>query len=473
MKRRDFLKLGAAASVAPMLWLPRKAFAAATPGFGATKHFLVLYAKGGMRSHCAFNAVGTAPHVNPFGAEAAVAGRAWTLGSALVKRASGVAVPAPTYTASGGGTVTLPDFATAVSPDITVLGCIDHNPGGASVVDHKLGSAQVATGDPYGTDGLLARVGHDHPMYANGFSTSAVPPLEIAPTEFGQGAGAYAVTRPITLLSADGSFASNKPIGKGWKIQARAALDARFEATRSRAYRFRLDNFLVSKANACIFADMLKDPRLNITASANAGATDAGFTNQQLLDILGNYDLSTIGDTQSGLMSWGADVALALRFFGFGTPMAVVTREIYDMHDNEKTSYWPRVNDLGRQLHGLHYLLHQMPHPAGGTYWDHTVVMTLSEFSRNNTGADGFNSGAGSDHVPDDTQPNRNQAVAIMGGPIAASKGKLIGPTDSSIIATDPSQVFSTKQLLATIVDALGIQQDYFGGATPIQELYA
>ena len=34
---------------------------------------------------------------------------------------------------------------------------------------------------------MLSRIGKDHPMYASGFSMSAVPPVEIGPTEFGNG----------------------------------------------------------------------------------------------------------------------------------------------------------------------------------------------------------------------------------------------------------------------------------------------
>ena len=99
--RRDFLKLSAAATVAPMLWLPRRAYAA-SPGFGLAKHVLVLHAKGGIRSHNVFNAVGyTSPHspyaVNPFGAEAAFGTRQWTLGSAAVRNKAGAMVPAITY----------------------------------------------------------------------------------------------------------------------------------------------------------------------------------------------------------------------------------------------------------------------------------------------------------------------------------------------------------------------------------------
>lgn len=463
--RRNFLKLSAAATAAPMLWLPRRVYAA-TPGFGLTKHVLVLYAKGGFRSHPTFNAVGTPMQINPFGVNpTAVAGRQWALGNS-----SGADV-AYSYT-GGAGAVPVPSFTT-ISGEVTVLGCIDHNPGGAADTDHRTAANRIATGDPQGLDGFLARIGKDHPMYASGFSATAIPPVEIQPTEWGLGSGSYATTRPLTLLSGGNSFASDRPVGKGFKIAARKLNDERFRATRSRAYRARLTNYLVSKGNVALFADMLKKPELNLADPLTGTAAWDGFSNAQLLEVLGNHDLTTIGDTQGG-MSWGLDVGLALRFFHEGSPIAVVTRDMYDMHDDEADNYRPRVQDLTRQLAGLNYLLHQMDHPTGGKYWDKTVVLVVSEFSRNNTTATGFNSGRGSDHVGQDSGPTRNQAVAIMGGPIAASAGKIIGPTNASIDAIDPQKIFTSRQLLATIIDALGINVDYFPGAgvNPISDLY-
>src|SRR5689334_10535294 len=123
--RRNFLKLAAAA--APVLWLPRRAFAQ-TAGFGAAKHVLVLFAQGGFRSHCTFNALGS-PDVNPFGAQAAMPGREWLLGAAAGTQTFG---PAPSFA--------------SISADVTVLGCIDHNPGDPPDVSHKTAVRRITTG---------------------------------------------------------------------------------------------------------------------------------------------------------------------------------------------------------------------------------------------------------------------------------------------------------------------------------------
>lgn len=457
MKRRDFLKTaagGAAAAVAaPVLWLPRTA-RAATPAFGQAKHVLILFAKGGFRSHCVFNAGGQPQH-NPFGTQQAAAGTDWTLGAACGRKS---------YATSLGE---VPAFADVTS-DVAVIPCVDHLPGAPrSDADHRTAVNRMCTGDAEGSDGLLARIGLDHPKYADGFSAAAMPPVEIRPTEFGAGAGDYARTRPLALQGAANNFAADLPVGRGWKIGARDRLNARFRAAKGSAYADRLGLFLLAKERAGIFAELLQDPRLNVI-SQPAGA-EAGVTNAQMIEVLGHHSLMDIGDGQPH-QSWGGDVALALRFFGQGSPIAVVTRDIYDLHDDERDWYAPRVEDLARQLAGLNFLLKRMSHPEGGTYWDHTLVLTASEFSRNNTSKDtGFNSGNGSDHVEDRDAPSRNQALAFMGGAVTAG-GKLLGATDEEMRPQD--KVYSSRSVLATTMDVLGLDPGKHWSEPAISELF-
>lgn len=525
--RRQFLK--AAAVAAPMLWLPRR-LRAAGGTTGTAKHLLLLHTKGGFRSHCTFNAVGAQRH-NPFGTQALapLGARGWSLGAACgadrpttgitlnhghwlsvseqeiaagiqktftITGTSGhahqVTLTAADFlqlqanqsvtvvSTSGGGhthSVTLgsvPSFS-SISHEVSVIGTVDHNPGGAHDPNHRTAIYRSATGAPDGSNGLLSLVGSFHPMYASGFSMSAVPPVEVNPSEFGTGAGSFATKRPLSVMSAYGAFDSGLEIGKGWKMAARAALDNRFKDTRSRNYRPRLNEFGVSKTNAAAFADLLKDQKLNFNydplVETDPEPVFDGFTNTQLREILGDCNMMALGDT-APMQSWGADVAMALRFFSFGSPMAVVTRDWYDMHDDESILYAPRTQDLVRQFAGLNFLLHAMPHPDGGTYWNHTVVATISEFSRNNTDpGTGFNSGSGSDHVGNESGPSRNQAIALMGGPIA--QGLLVGPTDDQIVATGTS--YSTQRLLATFFDLLGVDRTNtpFSAAAPITEVYS
>lgn len=454
MKRRDFLKLSAlAAAAGPTMFIPR--YARASPASGAVKHVLVLFAKGGLRSHATFNA-GVAFRHNPYGSQASAPGTEWVLGAAC---------GAEKIETSFG---TIPAFA-EVTNQVAVIDTLDHVPGSmAPEIDHRTGANRLASGYPDGTSGILALLGKHHPAFTNGFSAAKLPPAEIFPSEFGMGSGDYAPYRPLSVMGASQTFASGSAVGKGWKIGARRTLDEQYLERRARSYRARISGFLQAKKNMATFADVLTEPALDLMNQPQAELH--GFTNAQLLEIFGNYSLMNIGDTID-YPSWGGDISLALRFFGYGSPIAVVTREIYDTHDDEKTVYGPRTKDLVRQLAGLAHVLPRMAHPEGGTYWDHTLVAVVSEFSRNNAGAEtGFNSGFGSDHVPDlPVAPQRNQSVALMGGVVSA-RGKRIGGTDQQ--CSPIGKVYSSRSLLSTFLDVLGVDHRQFFAEEPIVELF-
>lgn len=449
--RRKFL-ISTGALALPTLWIPRRA-RAATRAFGEVDHLLVLFARGGLRSHCLFNAVGTEQH-NPFGVQTAAEGTSWTLGAAC-----------------GADDIrtsfeTVPSFA-KVTNDVAVLACVDHNPGGTPDVDHRTATNRIATGSPNGENGLLSVIGRHKPGFENGFSRDRLPPVEIQPSELGSGVGDYAKTRPLSLVDASGSFASDFPVGKGWKQSARIVLDDAFRNRRSPAFRDRFAEFSRAKGYTREFADVLADPRLDVVGAPDAEAD--GFTNAQLIEVFGNYLLTQIGDFDA-LPSWGPDVAKALRFFALGVPACAVTRSYYDMHDREEAGFAPRTTDLVRQLAGLNYVLKRMNHAKGGTYWDRTLVVVVSEFSRNNTGVGGFNSGSGSDHVYEGPGPQRNQAIAVMGG-VVTQKGKLLGATDEEMNAID--RVYSSRSLLATLLDVVGIDHTVAIDDEPIGELFS
>ncbi len=436
ISRRHLLKVAGLAAVAPTLLLGRRARANAATG--QVKHVLVLNLRGGFRSHCTFNAVGSFQH-NPFGSQSSVAGTEWTLGAACGARS---------YASSLGQ---VPAFAD-VTDQVCVLGSVDQNPGGPAEIDHVAGQRRVGTGFPDGENGLLSIVGAHHPLYRDGFNADVLPPVEIGPSEFGIGVGDYGERRPLTLFGVQFGGGTGAGTTAGWHTELRKKLDERFLAKRSRAYQRRLKAFRLAKENAALFSGMLQDPRLDIVRSPDA--VDAGVSNAALLEVLGNHDLTEIGDPQPSI-SWGADIALALRCFSLGSPMVTVARDVYDMHDIEADAYAPRSEDLVRQLTGLHFLLKRMPYPEGGTYWDKTLVVTTSEFSRNNTQLlTGFNTGNGSDHVGDADDPARNQAIVMMGGVVAAA-GKLIGATDDAIKAT--GDVIASRDVLATVLDVLGL----------------
>lgn len=438
--RRRFLQTcaatGAAAAVAPTLWLRRAR--AQSEAFGQVKHLLVLFARGGMRSHCLFNAVGSEAH-NPFGRQDAAAGTEWALG----------AVCGNEKINAGGTLGTLPGFH-EITGDVAVIGTMDVNPGGPIPLDHDPAVQRLTTGDELGSRTLLGRILDGHPRYASGVSLTAFPPVDIGNTPFAITASMHSSLR---VAGADVAVPSGT-IAEGWETEVRREMNSEFAARVPSAFIGRPELLTVQKQSAFVFAEVLSNPILDVLGRPEA--VSSGLSNQQLLDVLGNADLRDLGDFESN-RSWGPDVAKALRFFELGAPVAVVERNMYDLHGREKSGLPVRAQDLVRQLAGLNALLKQMAHPDGGTYFDHTLVTVVSEFGRNNTEANGFNSARGSDHQGAIPGPVRNQAVPLMGGVVtqAGSGGRLFGATDDEILAQD--EVHSLHSLHATLLDAVGV----------------
>lgn len=447
MKRRSFLGLSALSVAAPTLLLPKIA-RAASPAFGAARHLLILNAEGGLRSHSTFNAVGSLAH-NPFGTQPAAAGTEWTLGAACGS--------ADIQTAQG----IIPAFA-KITPDVAVIPCVDHTPGGIAVVDHQEGRLRIGTGAPEGQIGLLSLIGRHLPALSGGWPTDRAPPVEIGRSSFGLGSGDYQRVRPLAVSDARSPLLARGAIASSAGLSARQVLDATFSQGVSGAYRARVDAFSSAKDQGSKFAALLSDPLLALGAAPEAAA--GGFQNRDLLEIFGQAP-SARTDPR-----WGLETAMALRFLQLGSPAVVITKGNFDFHDRERLLYGPVTTDLVRQLAGLRFVLGRLDHPAGGRYWDHTVVVVLSEFSRNNGDPrTGFNSGDGSDHVLSQPEALRNQAIALMGGPITA-RGKLLGATDAAMKPLGP--VYSSRSLLATFLDLLGIDPAPFWSDPPIRELF-
>src|SRR5262249_22155068 len=119
---------------------------------------------------------------------------------------------------------------------------------------------------------------------------------------------------------------------------------------------------------------------------------------------------------------WGGPTALGVRLLQLGAPVVAVGVGGWDFHSDELKNLPPLAASLGRALSALYFVLSRMADPAvpGKTFWDTTIVVVTSEFGRDNTSNTedggltiGFNRGDGSDHHG--TNPNRNQALPIMG----------------------------------------------------------
>lgn len=457
--RRTFLQGAAAmATVAPWVWVPRKAFAAATPAFGTARRVLVLYAGGGLRSAPLFNADASVRH-NPFGqaTEGVDPSVQWAVGSILGTQ------PVDLF-GFGEQPVALPPVP-AIAHDIAVLAGVDHEPAAAMpVIDHGTGDMALATGRTDGDTGILSLVHRDHPGYANG--SFALPPFDLGLSSFGRGSGDYAAFRPIALQSA-GEFAGVAPeIPEGglWARGIREGRDARFVARRAPHVRPYLGAARDAKINARAYAQALRNPALDLTRRPEG--TLGGVTNAQLLEVLQGFG----GGPESA--RWGLEVGFALRVMQLGVPMVSVMRYLYDTHSDEKTLLPVDGGDLGRQIAGVHFLLKRMTDAEGRPMWNDTVVMVVSEFGRDNTDPQtGFNSAEGSDHQG--TPASRNQCWALFGGPVsAAAGGRRIGGLDPESLETLDGPAIAVRSVWSTVFDLLGMDHSPYWAEGPVPGLF-
>src|SRR5688500_18760824 len=118
LSRRTLLKGAAAGALAgPWFWV-KKSFAQSTPGFGAAKHVLILYAGGGLRSVPLFNADVSFGN-NPFGKANVAPNVEWSPGTLLGTE------PIDLFTFGDGSR--LPPVP-QIAGDIAVIAGVDHNP---------------------------------------------------------------------------------------------------------------------------------------------------------------------------------------------------------------------------------------------------------------------------------------------------------------------------------------------------------
>jgi uncharacterized protein (DUF1501 family) len=216
-----------------------------------------------------------------------------------------------------------------------------------------------------------------------------------------------------------------------------------------------VNGLIDSKRQAVTFRPIFTDPILDVVNQA--GESMHGMTNEELLATLGDSDLAR-------------DVALGLRFCGFGAPAVVVGEGGWDFHSDELTEFPAHGQRLGRVLSGLYRALKTLQHPDGGTYFDHSLVAVVSEFGRDNTELSGFNSGNGSDHVG--TAANRFQAFPFF-GKVVGQKGGFFGATNATTMEPKSGEpVFSSISLLAMFLDVLGIDPEPHFPDAPLTAIF-
>lgn len=451
LTRRGFLRasaVGAGVIAAPTLWIPR--MSRATPAFGQVKHLIVINLDGGMRSTCLFNA-DVSEQWNPpaiSGIQAGAAGTEWGVGGVFSPSAhdGGVLGPVPSIP--------------MISDQICVLGTVDHTPG-ADRGDgtHDTAKLRMATGAPDGQVGLLTRIYRDHALYQGGGIDTNLPPVAINDARlFGVGSGEWGPFRPVYVnshrdfRSGGGDLGLEAPV---WALAYGAGADEAYRRQRSARHRSLVEGLVDSKRQARTFRPIFTDPLLAVRDEPDAAAH--GMSNAELMAALGDSD-------------FGADVALALRFCGFGSPAVAIGDGGWDFHSDELFEFNELATTFDRVLSGLAFALQRLQHPDGGTYWDHSLVVCVSEFGRDNTELNGFNSGNGSDH--NGGAASRYQALPFMGG-VVGQGGKFFGATDRNTMEPKSGEpVFGSLSLLSMCLDVLGIDFEPHFPDAPLDAIF-
>ncbi|MBV1861123.1 MAG: DUF1501 domain-containing protein [Nannocystaceae bacterium] len=453
--RRNFLKMGlggtAAAVAAPYVFVPKRARASFDYG-DKDNHLIILNLDGGARTVPMFNA-GVSGRYNPYGEHASAA--AWSVGGVFAN----AAIPFDVATGLTGSLPSITDIAT----DIAVSVAMDHTPDSASGEgSHTIARNWIASGYNAGGPGIMSHIMKRHAYYgAEVAEFGSFPPVVIgggdATTPFARPAGD---TEPLKTTSfaefasqsGDGDAGEQQP---DWARAFEAGLDNHMRNTHSASDRTTMSRLALGKDAVEHFRSVFTDPALKVEAEPTA--EKYGYTNAQLAAIFGTS-------------TFGRNAALATRFLMEGSTAMVIGDNGWDTHSNEMSAFTTSAQTLERVLCGFNYLLKNLPHPAGGTYWDRTIVCTVSEFGRDNMMGSGYNSGGGSDHTG--TPAMRNQAWFMMGG--AAAGGMQLGQTNTDDVSlVGGSQVYSTQNYLATWLAWLDIDhEDVFPGSTPIEDFF-
>jgi hypothetical protein len=452
-RRRGFLKVGltglATGAIAPTLWLPRRSLAD-TPAHGQVKHLILINTDGGMRSTCLFNA-DVSDQWNPpsiSGKQSGANGTDWGVGGVFSAEAH-----------DGGIVGSIPSVP-QISNKICVLGTVDHTPGEErGDGTHATARLRIATGEPDGSVGLLTRIYKSHALYQDGGIEENFPPVTINSARlFGVGSGEWGSFRPVAInnyrdfRSSGSSEVAERP---SWALDLERGTDDWYAATRAQRHRQLVNGLIDTKRQALTFRPIFTDPILDVENSPDESMH--GMSNEELVAALGSDGL-------------GLDLALALRFIGFGSPALAVGDSGWDFHSDELAEFPEQGRNLGRAISGLYFALQALKHPDGGSYFDHTLVAVVSEFGRDNVEANGFNSGNGSDH--NGGPGSRYQAIPFFGG-VVGKRGKFFGETNASTMEPKSGEpVFGTRSMLATFLDVLGIDASEHFVDEPLTEIF-
>jgi hypothetical protein len=439
--RRSFLKgigvVSAAGLAFPHIWIPSTA--KATAGRGSAKHLIYIRLSGGFRFPTAFNG-DVGEEFNPWGpSNAGASGTQWGV-SKLLERDEWRVDDLLTLGVQP---------VTSITNEITVLPCVDHEPlSGSADGNHATGLERYLTGYVNGPTGLFTMINYglrEKVAAASAEGTTLLPAICMGDASIGRGSGKYAAYRPPVMQGSDidrFNFSVDE-ILPPWARSMADAYDARHRDRQNLAHYPTVDAYIQSREATKAYSEIFQSDPLKI--DNNSDEPFDGISNREL-------------ETLFGTNGTARNLRLALRLFHYGCPAVYLDQGGYDYHSDEQENLPPRFDQLNRIISALHFALKKMTHPEGGSYWDHTMVVFGSEFSRTTRGGR-FNSAQGSDHGGD--YATRWMSMPFMGGPFANVAGYQIGSTNSSDLS-DEGKVFSYRATFKTLMDALDCDHSEF-----------
>ncbi len=446
LPRRRLLQGAAAlaglAASGPFIWVP-KDVRAQTNATGSFKHLIYIRLSGGFRFPCAFNG-DVGDQYNPFGLASGVpSGVAWGV-SKLLERA-----PFASQGEMGNGLRPLHQLADR----ITVMPTVDHEPlAGGADGNHDTGLERFLTGYVNGEAGVFTRIQMGlRATYDEALKEGKLklPAFVMGTAGMARGLGSFAPYRPPVLNGASFErFTSSVGAMPDWIAKATTETDARSRDRRHPALKERVDAYIQTRAATKQYSEIFTSQLLKVDDRSN-----------EVVDGVSNDELRTL----FGQSRASANIRLALRLFHYGCPAVYLDQGGYDMHSGEENSLPGAMEEPNLLLSALIHVLPRMEHPDGGTYWDHTVVVVGSEFSRTARGSR-FNSARGSDHNADNS--TRWMSMPFMGGPILG--GRVVGATSRREDLAAEGTVYSYRSVMNTLMDGLGCDPSAFFPADPV-----
>ncbi|MBL4634647.1 MAG: DUF1501 domain-containing protein [Kofleriaceae bacterium] len=445
ISRRGFLKaigIGTTATVlAPHVWRQRSVSAAplvSNISLSGGAIFFVL--NGGARTQAVFNGtVGTG--TNPFG------------------QLSGLPVPLSQVMAGSGLDLN------AINSKINLISTAQH---ANRTGNHGTGRAIACTGyqPQENMPGILT-------LLNQAFSFRNVPCINIGndtPTT-NIGSEISSTFSPIKIASA---LNVNDITSAIQSVQVSPA-----EAQRLNTLRYGVSDQFLRSTSYSEPADVpfFQRKAAEVAAQLNDDALDIR-TNATMGNYLDNTPIGNAGlrasfgvQANGGGSSLGASAMLAIRLRQLGCAGITVSTGNWDLHSNELNVLPNQAFELGQSIAGLVDHLSRIPDPVspGVSLLDTTVITVLTDFNRGNWSVgSGFNGNNGSDHRTNEDK-TAFQCIPMIGGGLPG--GKILGEIGASGSPTAGSPIYTTQQVLATVLDLLGLPSTaYFPGSTPITQ---